>query len=136
MGIVDLAYQHALDRLGAEGFEALPERDRDLAALWQVEARVTNGGFVRFYSESAGDLAFHAPEALARIGASEKAAIVRAANAVFGSGGPPRDQKKRDATVRALDAHALARLEELDERYLQDPVDIDELVERSMDAPG
>ena len=54
---VDLVYQHALDRLAAVGFTALPERERDLATLWQVEAEVTNGGFVHYYSGAAGDTA-------------------------------------------------------------------------------
>lgn len=132
MAIADLAYQHALDHLAAVGFEALPERERDLAAVWHVEAGVTNGGFVRYYSEPAGDLAFHAPEALARLGAAERAAIVRAANALFGNAGPPRDQKERRAALKALSAQALATVEDLEERYCQDPVDVDELVERSM----
>ena len=108
---VDLAYQHALDRFAAVGFGALTERERDLAALWQVEAEVTNGGFVHYYSGASGDTAFHAPAALARVGAVEKAAIVRTANALFGPDGPPRDRKERLAAVKELSAQALAMLD-------------------------
>ena len=125
----DLAYQHALDRLAAVGFAALPERERDLAALWQVEAEVTNGGFVHYFSGAAGDTAFHAPEALARVGAAEKSAIVRAANALFGPAGPPRDRKERLAAVKVLSAQDLATIDDLEKRYYNDPVDVDELVE-------
>jgi hypothetical protein len=129
MSNADLAYQHALDRLSAVGFAALPERERDLAALWQVEAEVTNGGFVHYYSSAAGDTAFHAPEALARVGAMGKAAIVRTANALFGPAGPPSDRKERLAAVKALSAQDLATIDDLEKRYDDDPIDVDELVE-------
>ena len=127
----DLAYQHALDRFAAVGFGALTERERDLAALWQVEAEVTNGGFAHYYSGASGDTAFHAPAALARVGAVEKAAIVRTANALFGPAGPPRDRKERHAAIKRLSAQDLATIDELEKRYYSDPMDVDELVERS-----
>lgn len=129
MANADLAYQHALDRLSAVGFAALSERERDLATLWQVEAGVHNGGFVHYYSGSAGDLAFHAPEALARLGAVKKSAIVRAANALFGPAGPPRDRKERLARLKDLDPEALATIDELERGFYEDPADVDELVE-------
>ncbi len=132
MAIADLAYQHALDRLAAVGFEAMSERERDLAALWHLEAGVTNGRFADYYSGPAGDLAFYAPEALARLGAAGKAAVVREANALLGSAGPPRDQQERRAALKTLSAQALATIDDLEERYCQDPVDVDELVERSL----
>jgi hypothetical protein len=131
MAIADLAYQHALDRLAAVGFDALTEQERDFAAIWQVEARVINDGLVHYYTGAAGDLAFHAPEALARVGAAGKAAIIRAANALFGPAGPPRDRKARQAAVKTLGPQALATIDELERRYSDDPVDVDELVERA-----
>ena len=131
MAIVDLAYQHAMDRLAAVGFDALPEQERDLVTLWQVEAGVNNGGFVHSYTGPAGDLAFHVPDALARVGAAEKAAIVRTANALFGPAGPPRNRKERQLAIKALSPQALATIDELEKRYYQDPVDVDELVERA-----
>lgn len=130
MANADLAYQRALDRLAAVGFANMTERERDIAALWHVEAEVTNGGFVRYYSGSKGDLAAYAPEALARLGATEKAAIVRAANALFGPSGPPRDRAERQAVLKTLGTRALAAIDRLEERYIADPVDVDELVER------
>lgn len=130
MAIADLAYQHAMDRLAAVGFDALSEQERDFATLWQLEARVNNGGFMHYYSGAAGDLAFHAPAALARVGATEKAAIVRTANALFGPGGPPRDRQERLAAIKTLSPQALTTIDELEERYYQDPADVDELVER------
>lgn len=133
MSNADLAYQQALDRLAAVGFANMTERERDIAALWQIEAEVTNGGFVRYYSGARGDLAGHAAEALARLGATGKAAIVRSANALFGPSGPPPDRSRRQAALQALDARARAAIDELEDRYLQDPMDVDELVERLTD---
>ncbi len=132
MAIADLAYQRALDRWAAVGFAALTELERDVAALWHVEADVTNGGFVHYYSRPGADLAFHAPEALERLGAVEKAAIVRAANAVFGPAGPPRERAARRAALAALGAPVRARFDAWEERYFRDPVDVDDLVERAV----
>ncbi len=129
MAIADLAYQRALDRLAAAGFAELTELERDIATLWHVEADVTNGGFLHYYSGPGGDLAFHAPVALERLGALEKAAIVRAANAVFGPAGPPRDRQERRAALKALNPEERTHFDELEERYYRDPVDVDELVE-------
>lgn len=130
MAIADLAYQRALDRLAAAGFDALTEQERDLAALWRVEAEVTNGGFAQYYAKPSGDLAFHAPEALTRLGATEKAAIVSAANALFGPDGPSRDREKRRVALKTFSAEAIAFFDVLEKRYFEDPVDVDELVER------
>jgi len=133
---VDLVYQHALDRLGAVGFAALSERERDLATLWHVEAEVTNGGFLHYFSGAAGATAYHAPDALARVGALEKSGIVRAANALFGPAGPPRDRKERLAAIKALSARDLATIDDLEKRYYNDPVDVDELVEDAASKMG
>lgn len=134
MAIADLAYQRALDRLSAVGFDALSDVERVIATLWHVEAQVNNGGLAGYYRGRGGDLAFHAPEALARAGAKKKAEILRAANAVFGPAGPPRDRKKRQAALKALDARARTTFDKLEKRYYADPVDVDELVERLADG--
>ena len=65
------------------------------------------------------------------MGAVEKAAIIRTANALFGSGGPPRDRQERRAAVKALSAQVLTTINELERRYVDDPVDVDDLVERA-----
>ena len=129
MANADLAYQHALDRLLAVGYDALSDQERDLATLWQVEAEVNNGGFLHYYSGSAGDLAFHAPQALARVGATGKAAIVGTANALFGPVGPPRNRKERLAIIKGLSAEALIAIDDLEKSYYDDSADVDELVE-------
>lgn len=136
MAIADLAYQRALDRWASVGFDALTELERDVATLWHVEADVTNGGFGHYYSRPGADLAFHAPAALARLGAVEKAAIVREANALFGPEGPPRDHQARRAALAALSPATRAGFDALEERYYRDPVDVDDLVERAVGGSG
>jgi hypothetical protein len=130
MTIADLAYQHALDRLSKIGFDALSGQERDIATLWHVEARVNNSGFIRYYSSHGGDLAFNAPEALTRIGALEKASIVRSVNALFGPSGPSRDRKERVAVIKTLSAESIAAIDDMEQRFCQDSEDIDALVER------
>lgn len=130
MANADLLYQRALDRLSAAGFDALTGRERAIATLWHVEADVNNRGLRGYYAGTGGDLAFHAPAALALVGAERKAELLRSANALFGPDGPPRDRRQRAAIVAALDDTGLATLGKLEQAYLQDPADVDELVER------
>ena len=125
----DIAAQHALDRLYKLGFDALTETDKTLAAAWLIDASVENDGFAHFYSSKRGNLAFHAPAALRRIGATRLAEIAVEANAVFGSAGPPRDREARRAIVRGLDETTRRKFDSLDERFCDCPEDIDELFE-------
>lgn len=131
MNTIDLAYQAALDRLATVGFASLTERERDLAVLWQVEAGLNNGGLVHYYSGPAGDYACHAPEALTRVGAAGKAAIIRKANELFGPSGPPRDHEQRRTALKTLSPQVVAALDDLDRSYGGDSADVDELAERS-----
>lgn len=133
MTIADLASQRALDRLSKEGFGSLSVAERDLAVIWQLEASVNNGGFLRYYEDKAGDYANYVPEALRHIGATETASIVEDANALFGYAGPARDRQVRQSEAKKLDARALARLDLLEERFAGEPDDVDELLERYVD---
>lgn len=135
MTTVDLAYQAALDRLATVGFAALTERERDLVVLWQVEAGVGNGGLVHYYFGLAGNHAGHAPEALTRVGAVGKAAILRAANALFGLSGPPSGHEQRRAALQALSPQVVAAMDDLDRRYGDDADDVDDLVEKTGTPP-
>jgi hypothetical protein len=80
----DLACQHAFDRLAKAGFDALTEKEKTLATVWKLQAAVENGGFLRYFSSAAGDLAFHGPAAFEHIGARDMAELATKANAVFG----------------------------------------------------
>ena len=125
----DLAAQRALDRLAQNGFDALTEADQTLAAAWLFDAGVGNNGFARYFASQRGNLAFHAPAALRKIGATQLAEIAAEANAVFGPGGPPRELKTRRALVRGFEKKTLSTLEALEKRYYACSENIDELLE-------
>jgi len=125
----DLAAQRALDRLAKIGFDALSETDQTLAAVWLFDAGVSNNGFARYFASQRGDLAFHAPAALRKIGAKQLAEIAAEANAVFGPGGPPRELKTRRALVRGFAKSLHSTLEALEKRYYASSENIDELLE-------
>jgi Domain of unknown function (DUF4375) len=109
-------------------FDALPERDRILVAIWGLEADVNNGGFDQYYFNSSGDRAFFAAEALERIGASQMAAIVREANALFGPEGPSRDRDHRVRRLFEITADDEDLFDALDRRFFEYPDDISALL--------
>lgn len=126
----DLVAQKALDHLAKDGVESLTETEKTLAAAWLFDAGVSNGGFLRYFSGSRGDLAGHAPGALRAIGAMRLADIAAEANAVFGAGGPPGDRAERRRRVKALSSTARLALTALEERFDRCDENIDELLER------
>ena len=125
----DLACQRAFNRLARVGFDALSEKDQTLATVWKLEAAVDNGGFARYFSSAAGDLAFHGPAAFERIGARHMAELATQANAVFGSEGPPRDRAARRKLVRAFSEETRQALDALDTQFLESPDDTDPLID-------
>lgn len=125
----DLVAQHAIDRLAKDGFEALSETERTVAAAWLFDSGVSNGGFLNLYSTARGDLAFHAPTALRTLGAAELSDIAEQANAVFGPEGPPRDRNERRRRTEELKEPARALFTRLELRYEQCEEDVDDLLE-------
>lgn len=131
----DLACQYALDRLAKVGFDALTEKEKTLATVWKVEAGVENGGFLRYFSSAAGDVAFHGPAAFEHIGARHLAELATKANAVFGPEGPPRDRATRSELVRAFSDETRQTLEALDNEFLESSDDTDPLIDTYLARP-
>jgi len=125
----DLACQRAFNRLARVGFDNLTEREKTLATVWKLEAAVENGGFLRYFSSAAGDMAFHGPVAFETIGARHMAEIATRANAVFGPGGPPRDRDSRRELVRGFSDETRRVLDALDNQFLESPDDTDPLID-------
>lgn len=125
----DLVAQHALTHLAKAGAGGLAEVEKTVAAVWLFAAGVGNNGFTGYYRSTRGDLAFHAPEALAAIGAHQLAEIAAQANFVFGANGPPADRQLRRECVRKMSQEDRRRLAQLEERYFTCEEDIDELLE-------
>ena len=126
----DLASQHALDHLARSGFEALTQLDQDLATLWLWDAGVINGGFVDYFASKGGNLAFHAPVALRRIGAVKTAEISDTANAIFGSSGPPKELAERESLLKAFGSKERTLFDSLEAQLFDLEEDIDELLDQ------
>lgn len=127
--IVDLAAQHAMDRLNEAGFDRLSESERILATVWQFAAGVANHGFAGYYLSHRGDLAFYAPEALRAIGANELAKLAEEANAQFGDDGPSPDRAVRTEQLRELGEEEHGVFSVLEKRYFEAEESIDALFE-------
>ncbi|MFY2560205.1 DMP19 family protein [Corallococcus terminator] len=67
----DALYEHALARLrhANRDLSALPPDERELVALWRMEADINNGGFMQFFCNWGEETCHLAIEALGRIGA-------------------------------------------------------------------
>lgn len=126
----DIAAQKAFDRLDRVGFDALTEKEKTVATVWRFVGKVANEGLRRFFSSSAGDLAFYAPMALRNIGAFKMAEISAKANEIFGAEGPPRDRKVRRELVRAFTKEVIKELEALEAPFYDCSDDVDELLEK------
>lgn len=126
----DIAAQKAFDRLDRVGFDALAEKEKTVATVWRFVGKVANEGLRRFFSSSAGDLAFYAPTALRDIGAFKMAEIAAKANEIFGAEGPPRDRKVRRELVRAFTKEVIKKLEALEAPFYDCSDDVDELLEK------
>jgi hypothetical protein len=129
----DVAAQKALDRLAKDGFEKLTDTEKVLASIWTFEAEVANRGFARYFSSSAGDMAFFVPTALKTIGAISTAQIAASANEVFGAGGPPKDRKERRQFVRSFGEETKRTLTELESRLYDSQEDVDDFLELFLD---
>lgn len=106
-------------RLWNEGWTSLTHAERVFASVWQLEAEVNNGGFDQFYYNSAGDQALKTVSALEVIGAAHTAELVRRANALFGTGGPPKDRAARQDALDSISQDREGDLEELDAAFYE-----------------
>ena len=121
-------------RVESGGFDGLTEAERTFVAIWTLEADVNNGGFDQYFFNSAGDYALLAPKALKAIGALQAAAIVEAANAVFGPAGPPRDRDERQRALEALGDDRAPIFDPIDQRFFAYPDDIEGLLVAYVEA--
>ena len=126
----DVAAQKAFDRLTRVGFDELSDSEKILAAVWTFLSEVANGGFVRYFSSAAGDMAYFVPVALKTIGSVEIATIASEANKVFGTEGPPKDRKERKAQVQAFGDGIRTALTTLESQFYESEEDTDELLDQ------
>ena len=128
--IVESAFDEALENLGLNGMDAISEKDKVVACVFALEGEVNNGGFDQFFFNSAGDLAFYAPEALRKIGAYKTAEIAEKANSIFGAEGPSPDWNKRNEVLQSFGEKHDDFLGELDDQFYEYPHDLYSLLEQ------
>jgi len=132
----DLEAQKAIDKLNRNDFDLLSDKEKTTVTVWLFEGQVENNGFEHFFAGAAGDVAFHAPAALQRIGAVQMADIAAKANRVFGADGPPRERNARKALVKSFTETTKNELKMLETVFFDCPEDIDELLERYLTTSG
>jgi len=129
-GVTD-AYGFVTDLYHRKGIKGLTESQLYYLTLSSLDAEVRNGGLSQYYFNSSGELAAHAVKAARGVGATELAAIIREANALFGKDGPDAD---RDQRMDQLSKINLETLERLDTRYYKCSEKLDELLPRFVAA--
>ena len=122
---------------------SLPEEwQRELAAIWRLEADVNNGGYLQFLSNWGRESYVYASQALKKIGARKMAEIIDRCQALvdehFASEGASREQMQnlmpnpvigRDGAIvkeagSILPDSAVARINELSYEFMNYPDDI------------
>lgn len=133
---IDEAFDRACSRYSGSNFDQLDEADKILVTIWGLEGDVNNGGFDQYYFNSSGDLAFHAPVALRRIGAHQMAKIIDDANKLFGPNGPARTLDEREAQLLAIAPNGSEphRWDEVTRAFQSYPDDISALLAAFLEA--
>lgn len=102
------------------------ERERELAALWRLEADVNNGAYLQFLCNWGRDSYVYASQALKKIGASRMAAIIDQCQAMVDEhwGDKPLDYAKMS---ESLPKKVSQRILDLSYEFMDYPDDIPEL---------
>ena len=90
----ELGYYYA-SKEDNKGFGSLNKEQRIVAAIWNLEAEINNGGFDQFYSNPTGDHALFTEEALSAIGSKKVLGFLKEANATFPDEKPSADREAR-----------------------------------------
>jgi len=90
------------DRWGRLAFDGLTLAEREVVALYWLEAEVMNGGLHQYFYNSSGDLALYAVSGLKRVGALQSLEALSRAISKLGGGSYQIDQEKRDELLNAL----------------------------------
>lgn len=128
--VQDRLYDDALNRVQQAGWDvdAVPQRDRELVALWRLEADVNNGGFLQFFGNWGERNHRTAVAALDAIGAHQTAEIVRVMYAVIEPYGQTDEVVSLADLPGLLSESERERLEELDETFWEYPDQLPRLV--------
>lgn len=116
------------------GFDTFSDAEIVYWCIRNLEREAYRGGLEMFFFNSSGELYEETVRSLSQIGASKSADILKSfANEAFAGKCPPRDTGLRRAALNAFDELELVKaggiadkLGYLDDRYCEDPDNIDE----------
>jgi len=126
----DALYERALAAAKAAEWnaDALAPHDRELLALWRLDADVNNGGFLQFLGNWGVAEVAHALRGLDAIGARRSHELVSAAWNLVRPLVESDDVNSIDDLIRAPGEEGRSRLDEIDEAYWDDPDGMPRLV--------
>ena len=88
-----------IDKYIDQGVDALSHQEAIGVGVWLLETEVNNGGFDQYYFNTGGVLAIPTVEALTKIGATDTAGLLAAANADIQTLPLPEDRDERSAVL-------------------------------------
>src|SRR5579871_3498877 len=106
------------------GLAALTPAERVVVLVSRANFEIELGGLDSFFYNSAGGEAVPTVAALEAVGASRAAAAVRAANALFPGGSPPRDREERFVGLQAVRSLPGGPLATLDGEFYSESPDV------------
>jgi uncharacterized protein DUF4375 len=115
-------------KAGDDGFKQLNAHEQVVAAIWELEAEVNNGGFDQYFLNSSGDHAAEALTALEAVGAPKFAALLRQAMSPFPNGRPSPNRSERLKQKEALPENAGKLWSDVDGQFYQYPDNLSQLV--------
>jgi hypothetical protein len=121
-------------RAYSDGVESLTPAERVAFHVDELEREINNGGFCQFFGNLSGATVPDTIAALDVIGASQMAAIVRDALALFPGGVPPANQDERGARLDETPEHVRSAWSDLDNRFYTYPDDLGALLRRYVEA--
>lgn len=126
----DVIYNGALGRLHAAGWNLadVSEVDREIVALWRMEADINNGGFMQFFCNWGEETFQLALKGLDRIGAPAMRALMEQMFAVFAHYGDTDEVISLADLPGMLTEEENERLEALENTFWDYPDRMDKLV--------
>jgi hypothetical protein len=118
--------EHRWEKLG---YENLLEEERDFVVTWWLEAEASNGTLHQYFSNSTGDSAIDAHDALIRLGAPNAAKILQEAISLFGDTYPTDHQARNDVldSISGADADGKDIFDKLTDRLFDESEDVQTL---------
>lgn len=110
------------------GYADLNHAERVFVCVWELDATVQEGGLTQYFIDACGDHSADAVEALREIGAKRIAKLLERARRVFPGGRPSSDREERDVLLLERADDLEAKLQKLDEEYLEYPDDVTDLL--------